>query len=131
MVSATLRNTHKVHSRSFKINSGYFNRLNWLNEGGFPGVEFLRSTPKLKNRRKILSSSVFTSSIISHTGKFHVVFVQCRRKNVKKSVMHLKSFFLAIGAFILDLFPKAPLGEMAGFGFNLGFDSFMFAVTQG
>ena len=54
-------------------------------KAGFPGVEFLRSIPKLKNRKKILSSSVFTYSIIRHTGKFHVVVVQCRRRNVKKA----------------------------------------------
>ena len=82
-------------------------------KAGFPGVEFLRSTPKFKNRKKILSSSVFTSSVIRHTGKFHVVVVQCRRRNVKN-----------LGAFVLDLFPKAPLGEMVGFGFALGFDFF-------
>ena len=45
-------------------------------------------------------------------------------------MMHLKSCCLVIGAFVLDLFPKAALAEMAGFGFTLGFDSFMFAVTQ-
>jgi len=92
-------------------------------KAGFPGVEFLRSTPKFKNRKKILSS-VFTSFIIRHTGKFHVVVVQCRRRNVKKSLMRLKSCCLVIGAFILDPFPKAPLGEMAGFRFTLGFDFF-------
>ena len=31
---------------------------------------------------------------------------------------------MVIGAFVLDLFPKAALAEMAGFGFTLGFDFF-------
>ena len=85
-------NTQKVNSRRFKLHSSFSNSLDLSNAGDLfqelnPKGLYLSSQKEKENR----TLSCVHVLIKREIGKFHVVVVQRRQKNVQKRVVHVQS----------------------------------------
>ena len=67
---------------SGKLCRDYFDSRKISNVGNFPGIDFLGTAPKFRERRRNLLSCVFTSSIRFRLKEFHVVVVRWRQRNL-------------------------------------------------